>query len=53
MVYKLLILVWKLLLFLRYCIIYTQDLCVSDYTTFPKCGADDSVCHSVEIGTSQ
>ena len=23
---------------------YIQDLCVNDYTVFPKCNSDDSIC---------
>ena len=29
---------------------FSQDLCVNDYTKFPKCNSDDTICQPVPTG---
>ena len=31
---------------------FTQDLCVNDYTTFPRCNLDDSICNPTDMATN-
>ena len=43
--------VLNLLLFLL-CFKHVQDLCVNDYTVFPMCNSDDTICNPVDVDMS-
>ena len=32
---------------------YLQDLCVNDYTVFPSCRTDDSICNPVAVSMNE